>query len=99
MLKTSGYALGLQYFPRDLANVNEWKIMFDHYVPILYQLSSASSTYLLSDQEANVENDTVGKQGQSATNKPQPEQQVFEPHHEKTSILHMRIQRRRSASQ
>ena len=31
MLKTSGFALGFQHFPRDLANVNEWKIMFDPY--------------------------------------------------------------------
>ena len=29
MLKTSGFALGFQHLPRDLANVNEWKIMFD----------------------------------------------------------------------
>ena len=29
VLKTSGFALGFQHFPRDLANVNEWKIMFD----------------------------------------------------------------------
>ena len=28
-LKTSGFALGFQRFPRDLADVNEWKIMFD----------------------------------------------------------------------
>ena len=28
-LKTSGFALGFQHFPRDLPNVNEWKIMFD----------------------------------------------------------------------
>ena len=28
-LKTAGSALGFQHFPRDLANVNEWKIMFD----------------------------------------------------------------------
>ena len=32
MLKTSGYALGFQHYPRDLANVNEWKIMFDPYI-------------------------------------------------------------------
>ena len=31
MLKTSGFALGFQHLPRDLANVNEWKIMFDSY--------------------------------------------------------------------
>ena len=32
MLKTSGYALGIQHYPRDLANVNEWKIMFDLFI-------------------------------------------------------------------
>ena len=32
MLKTSGFALGFQHFPRDLSNVNEWKIMFDPYI-------------------------------------------------------------------
>ena len=32
MLKTSGFALGFQHLPRDLANVNEWKIMFDPYI-------------------------------------------------------------------
>ena len=31
MLKTSGFALGFQHLPRDLANVNEWKIMFNPY--------------------------------------------------------------------
>ena len=25
------HSLGFQHFPRDLANVNEWKIMFDRY--------------------------------------------------------------------
>ena len=29
VLKTSGFALGFQHFPRVLVNVNEWKIMFD----------------------------------------------------------------------
>ena len=32
MLKTSGFALGFQHLPRDFANVNEWKIMFDPYI-------------------------------------------------------------------
>ena len=32
VLKTSGYALGFQHSPRDLANVNEWKIIFDPYI-------------------------------------------------------------------
>ena len=31
MLKTSGFALGLQHLPRNLANAYEWKIMFDPY--------------------------------------------------------------------
>ena len=28
-LKASGFARGYQHFPQDLANVNEWRIMFD----------------------------------------------------------------------
>ena len=32
MLKTSGFAFGFQHLPRDLANVNEWKIIFDPYI-------------------------------------------------------------------
>ena len=32
MLKTSGFALGFQHLPRDLANIDEWKIMFDPYI-------------------------------------------------------------------
>ena len=32
MLKISGFALGFQHIPRDLTNVNEWKIMFDPYI-------------------------------------------------------------------
>ena len=31
MLKTSGLTLGFLHLPRDLANVNEWKIKFDPY--------------------------------------------------------------------
>ena len=40
MLKTSGFALGFQHLPRDLANVNEWKIMFDPYISKYRQYSS-----------------------------------------------------------
>ena len=32
MLKNSGFALSFQHLPRDHANVNEWKIMFDPYI-------------------------------------------------------------------
>ena len=34
-VKTSGFALSYQHFPRDLANVNEWKIMFDPSIIII----------------------------------------------------------------
>ena len=36
MLKTSGFALCFQHLSRDLANVNEWKIMFDPYTEVEY---------------------------------------------------------------
>ena len=36
ILKTSGFALGFQHLPRDLANVNEWKIRFDPYIAKYY---------------------------------------------------------------
>ena len=42
MLKTSGFALGFQHLPRDLANINEWKIMFDLYIVCLEQLRMSS---------------------------------------------------------
>ena len=32
VLKTEGEARGFQHLPRDLPNVNEWKIMFDPYI-------------------------------------------------------------------
>ena len=32
MLKTSAFGLGFQHLPRDLANVNAWKNMFDPYI-------------------------------------------------------------------
>ena len=31
VLKTAAFGLGFQHLPRDLANVNEWKTMFDPY--------------------------------------------------------------------
>ena len=36
MLKTSAYGLGFQHLPRDLANVNAWKTMFDPYIVSRY---------------------------------------------------------------
>ena len=32
------FVLGFQHFPRDLANVNEWKIMFDPSIKDIYGL-------------------------------------------------------------
>ena len=32
MLKTTALGLGFQHLPRDLANVNAWKTMFDPYI-------------------------------------------------------------------
>ena len=32
MLKTLGFALGFQHLSQDLANIDEWKIMFDPYI-------------------------------------------------------------------
>ena len=31
MLKTAAFGLGFQHLPRDLANANAWKTMFDSY--------------------------------------------------------------------
>ena len=40
MLKTTGFALRFQHLPRDHANVNEWKIMFDPYIETSQFLSN-----------------------------------------------------------
>ena len=32
VLKTAAFSLGFQHFPRDLADVNAWKTMFDPYI-------------------------------------------------------------------
>ena len=36
MLKTAASGLGFQHLPRDLANVNAWKTMFDPYIRQFY---------------------------------------------------------------
>ena len=46
MLKTSAYGLGFQHLPRDLANVNACKTMFDPYINNL--LSTSHFTLILS---------------------------------------------------
>ena len=58
VLKTSRFTLGFQQFPRDIANVNEWKIMFDssidtgHWTRDVYVINSPIS--LLWSVEASV---------------------------------------------
>ena len=32
VLKNAAFGLGFQHLPRDLANVNAWKTMFDPYI-------------------------------------------------------------------
>ena len=34
VLKTAASGLGFQHLPRDLANVNAWKTMFDPYIVV-----------------------------------------------------------------
>ena len=41
VLKTAAFGLGFQHLPRDLANVNAWKTMFDPY----YKLSFLTSWF------------------------------------------------------
>ena len=35
VLKTAAFGLGFQHLPRNLANVNAWKTMFDPYIGAL----------------------------------------------------------------
>ena len=35
VLKTAAFGLGFQHIPRDLANVNAWKTMFDTYIALV----------------------------------------------------------------
>ena len=39
VLKTAASGLGFQHLPRDLANVNAWKAMFDPYIVPGYIIS------------------------------------------------------------
>ena len=36
VLKTAASGVGFQHLPRDLANVNAWKTMFDPYILLMY---------------------------------------------------------------
>ena len=37
------FAFGFQHLPQDLANVNEWKIMFDPYIKLSLMLHLADN--------------------------------------------------------
>ena len=41
VLKTAASGLGFQHLPRDLANVNSWKTIFDPYSNILANVAGA----------------------------------------------------------
>ena len=36
VLKTAAFGLGFQHLPRDLANANAWKTMFNSYIGLNY---------------------------------------------------------------
>ena len=44
VLKTAAFGLGFQHLPRDLENVNAWKIMFDPFIPIQFLCCGSSFT-------------------------------------------------------
>ena len=52
MLKTSAYGLGFQHLPRDLANVNAWKTMFDPYIEKMWEAFAVQK--LLSTEKASL---------------------------------------------
>ena len=49
VLKTKAFGLGFQHLPRDLANVNKWKTMFDPYIinELSYKEVAVYSAYFL----------------------------------------------------
>ena len=51
MLKTSAYGLGFQHLPRDLANVNAWKTMFDPYIVCIRNIISTASNIMNKAQD------------------------------------------------
>ena len=61
-MKTSGFALGFQHFPRDLANVNEWKIMFDPSIIIINKVPQYALKTLSITLGFQTEGDTPGFQ-------------------------------------
>ena len=47
VLKTEGEAQGFQHLPRDIATVNEWKIMFDPYINKCFGCTDSSIPKIL----------------------------------------------------
>ena len=50
VLKTATFGLGFQQIPRDLANVNTWKTMFDPY-NVLWHLTDTTAMLKLTSSE------------------------------------------------
>ena len=46
VLKTAAFGPGFQHLPRDLANVNAWKTMFDPYIIGVFRRNNMSQTVL-----------------------------------------------------
>ena len=66
MLKTSAYGLGFQHLPRDLANVNAWKTMFDPYIICLdkFDFTCLTTAFSKLTDEINIDLD-IQKNGLS----------------------------------
>ena len=54
MLKTSAYGLGFQHLPRDLANVNAWKTMFDPYIEMSLTINVSQLILRWQNKESNL---------------------------------------------
>ena len=77
ILKTSGFALGFQHLPRDLANVNEWKIMFDSFITNTVGTADTIRAGARQNQHNN-----LCSQQRSACVSAKPDQSIRGPHEE-----------------
>ena len=54
VLKTVAFGLGFQHLPRDLANVNAWKTMFDPYIDTLSRKATLSESFCLHSEKGQL---------------------------------------------
>ena len=62
MLKTEAVGRGFQHLPRDLANVNAWKTMFDPYIDKRWDESLRSCLFHLREREREREKEREREQ-------------------------------------